>query len=129
MGGGAHPLNQAPQDITQGASKSFPIEIEKLLESDPDFIICAPCGLKLPQSIKEAEILLNNNKDLRNLKAVRENRFIAVDGDAYFNRPGIRLVDALEWLVYLLHKDHHPSSSEMRPMNFAFECIGVNNNH
>jgi ABC-type Fe3+-hydroxamate transport system substrate-binding protein len=125
MAGGSHPLNQAPSDITCGAGKSFPIEIEKVIESDPDFIICAPCGLQLSQSVQEAKMLLESNKDFRNLKAVTNNRFIAVDGDAYFNRPGIRLVDALEWLVYILHKDYHPFASKMCPDNFAHEYIDI----
>ena len=33
------------------------------------------------------------------LPAVRDGRVALVDGDAWFNRPGPRLVDALEWLA------------------------------
>ena len=127
MAGGSHPLNEAPLDINYGAGKSFPVEMNSVIESDPDFIICAPCGLKLSQSVEEAKILLKNNEAFRNLKAVRNNRFIAVDGDAYFNRPGIRLVDALEWLVYILHKDYHPFALKKCPENFAFEHIDIHN--
>ena len=125
MAGGSHPLNQAPSDVTLGAGKSFPIDIQKLVESDPDFIICAPCGLQLLQSIEEGQLLLKKHEAFRNLRAVKENRFIAVDGDAYFNRPGIRLVDALEWLVYVLHKDHHPFALKMCPQGFAHHYIDV----
>jgi iron complex transport system substrate-binding protein len=34
-----------------------------------------------------------------NLRAVKQNRVIIADGNAHFNRPGPRLVDALEFLV------------------------------
>ena len=39
------------------------------------------------------------------LSAVQAGRVHAVDGNAYFNRPGIRLVDSLEILAHLLHPD------------------------
>jgi ABC-type Fe3+-hydroxamate transport system substrate-binding protein len=35
---------------------------------------------------------------------VREGRVAVVDGNQMFNRPGPRLLDALEWLVALLHQ-------------------------
>jgi hypothetical protein len=41
----------------------------------------------------------------RGIKAVKDRRLYVVDGDAMFNRPGPRLVDALEWLVSILHTD------------------------
>jgi ABC-type Fe3+-hydroxamate transport system substrate-binding protein len=37
------------------------------------------------------------------LRAIKNKRLLVVDGDAMFNRPGPRLVDALEWLVSVLH--------------------------
>jgi iron complex transport system substrate-binding protein len=37
------------------------------------------------------------------LSAVKAGRVFAVDGNAYFNRSGPRLVDSLEILAHLLH--------------------------
>ena len=37
------------------------------------------------------------------LRAVREGRVVCVDGNQHFNRPGPRLVDALEFLTGLLN--------------------------
>lgn len=51
-----------------------------------------------------------------NMRAVKNNQVVLVDGDQMFNRPGPRLVDALEWLVGLLH--HRP---EMIPPDFPWE--------
>ncbi len=39
------------------------------------------------------------------LRAVKAGRVLLVDGDQMFNRPSARLVNALEWLVGVLH-DH-----------------------
>ena len=42
---------------------------------------------------------LENQPEWRTLKAVRNGRAFVCDGNAYFNRPGPRLVDALEMLA------------------------------
>jgi hypothetical protein len=39
----------------------------------------------------------------QDLRAVREGRVVSVDGSQHFNRPGPRLVDALEWLTGLIN--------------------------
>ena len=44
-----------------------------------------------------------NAPQRRGLQAVREGRVVVVDGNMMFNRPSPRLLDALEWLVALLH--------------------------
>ena len=41
----------------------------------------------------------------RGLRAVQTGRAVVVDGDAYFNRSGPRLVDSLELLAELLAPD------------------------
>lgn len=38
------------------------------------------------------------------MRAVKLNQVVFVDGDQMFNRPGPRLVDALEWLTGLFQK-------------------------
>ena len=39
---------------------------------------------------------------------VRDARVFAVDGSAYFSRPGPRLVDSLEIVAHALNPDVHP---------------------
>ena len=41
----------------------------------------------------------------RDLSAVRAGRVYAVDGNAYFNRSGPRMVDSLEILGHLIHPE------------------------
>jgi iron complex transport system substrate-binding protein len=40
------------------------------------------------------------------LPAVREGNVYAVDANAYFARPGPRLVEGVELLAHLLHPEH-----------------------
>lgn len=101
LAGGAHPLNPSP-DGGQGAGKSFPVSKEAFIESDPDIIVISPCGLKLPESQREAA-LLQEQEWSSNLRAFKEGNVWIVDGDAMFNRPGPRLVDALEWLFSIIN--------------------------
>merc|ERR1711871_1568209 len=54
MAGGDHPLNRAPA-IDDGAAKSFPVCIQQIIDSNPDWIIIAPCGLNLESATREAK--------------------------------------------------------------------------
>ena len=75
---------------------------EDLTKADPDFIIIMPCGFDLERTEKESKVL-SDNPHWSNLKAVKNNRVFIVDGNAYFNRPGPRLVDSTEILAEILH--------------------------
>jgi len=97
--GGCHPLN--PGKGSNGAGKSFAVTADQLVASDPELIIVCCCGLDLAAVRHEAASL--QAKDWwPSLRAVQAGRVALVDGDAMFNRPGPRLVDALEWLCSVL---------------------------
>jgi iron complex transport system substrate-binding protein len=66
-----------------------------IAEADPDAVVVAPCGFKLEQT-KGAIAELENVPEWRALRARRERRVLALDGNAYLSRPGPRLVDATE---------------------------------
>ena len=51
------------------------------------------------------EKYLTNQPGWRGLPAVQQGRVYAVDGNAYCNRPGPRIVDSLEILAALIHPD------------------------
>lgn len=59
----------------------------------PELLILAPCGFKLERA--QAEAALFETK----INATGASRVVLLDGSAYFNRPGPRLVDSLEQLV------------------------------
>ena len=101
IAGGRHPLNPATQET--GAGKSTTVTSDQLRACDPDVIVIAPCGLDLEKTIQESKVLIESPW-WPELKAVRNNRVFLVDGNQMFNRPGPRLVDALEWLATVLHE-------------------------
>lgn len=68
---------------------------------DPEVIVIAPCGFDLARTRMESQGLASR-PDWHRLSAVRNDRVFAVDGNAYFNRTGPRLVDSLELLAGLI---------------------------
>ena len=104
LAGGEHPLN-LPDGTgrgVSGAGHSFTVTPEQVTSCDPDVIIIAPCGLDMASTIRETKSFVEATW-WNDLKAVKENNVWLVDGNHMFNRPGPRLVDALEWLCWMLH--------------------------
>lgn len=77
---------------------------EDLVKADPDVIIIMPCGFDLERTQQEAQHLALH-QDWSKLQAVRNSKVYVSDGNAYFNRPGPRLVDSLEILAEILHPE------------------------
>ena len=71
------------------------LDWEAIAREDPDAIVVGPCGFDLART-HEAIAQLETNATWRNLRAVREGRVYPIDGSAYLNRPGPRLVDTAE---------------------------------
>ena len=80
---------------------------ENLNDINPDAVIVKPCGFKLDQTLRELETL-KENVPLESWAAYRDNNIFIVDGNAYFNRPGPRILDSLEILSYCLHPEIFP---------------------
>ncbi|MHC4846615.1 MAG: ABC transporter substrate-binding protein, partial [Planctomycetota bacterium] len=72
------------------------------LDPAPDVVVIKPCGFPLSRTIDEADTL---NDLLAGLPwpALRDGAVWVADGNAYFNRPGPRIVDSLEILAACLH--------------------------
>ncbi|EFJ53120.1 hypothetical protein VOLCADRAFT_55499 [Volvox carteri f. nagariensis] len=101
-----------------GALPSKQIDPTEVTDMDPDLIIIAPCGLDLKSTRKEMAAL-EEKQWWRGLRAVRGGRVALVDGNQHFNRPGPRLVEALEWLVGLL-----ANRDDLMPLDFPWEWWG-----
>lgn len=86
---------------------------EELQQADPDIIVIMPCGFNLERTREESQVL-KQHSGWNELKAVKSDRVYITDGNAYFNRPGPRLVDSLEILAEILH-----------PSLFEFGYIGT----
>jgi iron complex transport system substrate-binding protein len=68
----------------------------------PDVVIIKPCGFALERTLEEIA-LLPAALPWESWPAVREGRVYVADGNAYFNRPGPRVVESLEILAACLH--------------------------
>lgn len=75
---------------------------EDVVAADPDVLVVMPCGFGTERAVREARALATR-QGWERLAAVRSGRVHAVDGSAYFSRPGPRLVDGIEILAGLLH--------------------------
>ncbi len=71
---------------------------EEIVAADPDVIAVAPCGFDLAKA-RRAVADLERHETWRHLRAVREGRVITLDGNAYFNRPDVRLLEGTEKLL------------------------------
>ena len=78
------------------------ISWESLVDADPDVIVIMPCGFDLERTEQESQVL-TQHPHWNNFKAVKNNQVFLVDGNAYFNRPGPRLVDSAEILAEIFH--------------------------
>jgi len=95
------------------------IEFETLYAADPEIIIVAPCGFDLERTQAEMTPLLEHPR-WPELRAVRNRQVYLADGNAYFNRPGPRVVESLEMLAAMVHPDtfrfaHHESAFRRLP--------------
>ena len=91
--------------------RALTVTRENLTNIDPDVVIVKPCGFKLEQTLQELE-MLNQNVPFENWKAYKNNNVFIADGNAYFNRPGPRILDSLEILSYCLHPETFPEFLE-----------------
>lgn len=72
--------------------------------ADPDVIVVGPCGYDIEVTRREVRPLARYEL-WQNLRAVRTGQVFLADGNAYFNRPGPRLVDSAEILAEIMHPD------------------------
>lgn len=102
--------NWTPELITYAGGKPLFGEVGQrtpwlswatLQATDPDVIILSPCGFPLARTLEEYP-LLQQHPGWSNLRAVQEQRVYAIDGNAYLNRSGPRLVRSAELLACAL---------------------------
>ena len=84
---------------------------ENLANINPDVVIVKPCGFKIDQTLQELETL-RGNIPLDHWNAYQSDNIFIVDGNAYFNRPGPRIIESLEILSYCLHPKTFPEFLE-----------------
>jgi len=87
---------------------SAKIHWKQVVELAPDIIVLMPCGFDMQRTAKEATTLelLDGWHDL---PAVKAGKVFAVNGHAFFSRPGPRLVDGLEILAHIIYPEIFPT--------------------
>jgi iron complex transport system substrate-binding protein len=73
-----------------------------LVDAAPEVVVLMPCGFTIAQTRRELAAV-TARPEWRALPAVRAGRAAVADGNAYFNRPGPRLVESASILARLLH--------------------------
>ena len=79
--------------LARPGTPSSAIAWEDVAATHPDVLVLAPCGWNLQRARQEVRALQPR------IDRVGARRVVVMDGSAYFNRPGPRLVDTLEVLV------------------------------
>ncbi len=81
---------------------SFRVALEDVITAEPDVLVVAPCGYNADQAHAEYRSV-TFPRGWQEMPAVRNDQVYYVDANAYFSRPGPRLVIGLEILAKLFH--------------------------
>ena len=87
--------------LGQPGQKSERVTWDAIAASAPDVALLLPCGLSLDEVVSEAEALAER-PEWRALPAVATGAVWALDANAWFSRPGPRLLDGIEALRAIL---------------------------
>jgi iron complex transport system substrate-binding protein len=85
--------------VAAGATAGQPaptISAATLRELRPEVVVVKPCGFSLPRALEERDLV---ERAVEGLGA----RVYVADGNAFFNRPGPRLVESLEIMAACVH--------------------------
>ncbi len=91
--------------ISKIGEHSRRLDIQEIIESDPDMIIMMPCGFDTKRTIAEYNNALKENKKWNSLKAVKNKQIFAVDANSFFSKPSIRTIEGLEILAKIIQPD------------------------
>jgi iron complex transport system substrate-binding protein len=81
---------------------SSSIAADQMPALDPEYLVVAPCGFDLGRSVGEMRVL-ERYPWWTDLRAVREQKVAFADGNLFFNRSGMTVVQSAEILAEILH--------------------------
>lgn len=90
--------------VTRPGDHAPTLTRDALASLAPDVVVIKPCGFALDRTVEELS-LLPTVLPWQSWRAVQEGRVYVADGNAYFNRPGPRIVESLEILAACLHPE------------------------
>ncbi|WP_394825931.1 ABC transporter substrate-binding protein [Pendulispora albinea] len=88
-----------------GASAGQPaptVTAEALAKLEPDVVVVKPCGFTLARTMEERGII---EETIAGAVSAAGSRIYVSDGNAFFNRPGPRLVESLEIMAACVHPE------------------------
>jgi iron complex transport system substrate-binding protein len=83
---------------------SAKITWSEVVGANPEVILLMPCGFDTRRTVKEATPL-RALPGWDRLPAVKTGKVFALNGNAYFSRPGPRLINGLEILARIIHPE------------------------
>ena len=83
--------------VTRPGEHAPTLERHDLAALDPEVVVVKPCGFRLERTLDELDVLLDA------LPRGWRGRVYVADGNAFFNRPGPRIVESLEILAACVH--------------------------
>ena len=84
--------------------KSHQTTWDAVSEVDPEMLLLMPCGFHLAETIREWS-RTKRPPGYADIHAVRRDQVFALDGSAYFSRPGPRVIDGIELLAEIFDPD------------------------
>ncbi|HEY8086482.1 MAG TPA: ABC transporter substrate-binding protein [Polyangiaceae bacterium] len=76
------------------------VDVAELSRLDPEVIVVKPCGFGIERTLAERSLI-----ECAIVAAAPEARVYVTDGNAFFNRPGPRLVESLEIMAACVHPE------------------------
>jgi iron complex transport system substrate-binding protein len=90
--------------LGQSGERSVETSWEAVRDVDPDLMLLMPCGFDVSRTAHEWEIA-HKPAWINEISAVSDGEVYALDGSAYFSRPGPRVVDGIAILAELFDPD------------------------
>lgn len=90
--------------LGRNGEPSHRVEWQSVVDAKPDVLLLMPCGFDTRRAIKESTPL-RSLEGWNDLPAVKAGNVYALNGNAYFSRPGPRLVNGLEILARIIHPE------------------------
>jgi iron complex transport system substrate-binding protein len=100
--------------LGRNGANSVRVSWQEIADWAPEILVIMPCGYNLQQTMKQVWSVFgpygasSSSSLFFELPAVRAGRVFAVDANAYFARPGPRVVEGAELLAHLFHPGLFP---------------------
>jgi iron complex transport system substrate-binding protein len=107
--------------LSSAGEPSRRMDIDEAEQLDPDAIVLMPCGFDIDQTLQELPALTGNEK-WKSLQAVKNGNVYAVNANAYFSKPGPRIIVGLEIIAKILHPE---TSGQIRVPKGSYKKINT----